>query len=36
LAGEGENISPDMTRVMFDPAGVNVYSNSWRVAPEVA
>jgi glycerol transport system ATP-binding protein len=36
LAGEGENISPDMNRVVFDTAGVNVYSNSWRVAPEVA
>jgi len=36
LAGEGENISPDMNRVVFDTAGVNVYSNSWRVAPELA
>jgi glycerol transport system ATP-binding protein len=36
LAAEGENISPDMNRVVFDTAGVNVYSNSWRVAPQVA
>ena len=36
LAGEGENISPDMNRIVFDVAGINVYSNSWRVAPEVA
>jgi len=33
LAGEGENISPDMNRVVFDTAGVNVYADSWRVAP---
>ena len=36
LAAEGENISPDMNRVVFDVAGINVYSNNWRVAPEVA
>jgi glycerol transport system ATP-binding protein len=36
LAGEGENISPDMNRVVFDTAGVNVYSNSWRVPPQAA
>jgi glycerol transport system ATP-binding protein len=36
IAAEGENISPDMNRVVFDTAGVNVYSDSWRVAPEVA
>ncbi|MEP3441046.1 MAG: ABC transporter ATP-binding protein [Sulfitobacter sp.] len=33
LAGEGENISPDMNRVVFDTAGVNIYADSWRVAP---
>jgi len=33
LAGEGENISPDMNRVVFDIAGVNIYADSWRVAP---
>ena len=31
LAGEDESISPDMTRVTFDPAHVNVYVNDWRV-----
>jgi glycerol transport system ATP-binding protein len=36
LAGEGENISPDMNRVVFDPAGVNVYSDSWRISPQAA
>ena len=36
LVGEGENISPDMNRVVFDTAGVNVYSDSWRVAPQAA
>ncbi|MEP2921572.1 MAG: ABC transporter ATP-binding protein [Sulfitobacter sp.] len=33
LAGEGENIPPDMNRVVFDTAGVNIYADSWRVAP---
>ena len=36
LAAEGAEILPDMNRVVFDPAGVNVYSDSWRVAPKVA
>ena len=36
LAAEGAEISPDLNRVVFDPAGVNVYSDSWRVAPKVA
>ena len=34
IVNEGVNISPDMNRIVFDPAGVNVYSNSWRVAPK--
>ncbi|MFT5799315.1 MAG: glycerol transport system ATP-binding protein [Candidatus Azotimanducaceae bacterium] len=36
LAPEGAEISPEMNRVVFDPAGINVYSDSWRVAPKVA
>ncbi|MGJ8623040.1 MAG: ABC transporter ATP-binding protein [Yoonia sp.] len=36
IAGEGENISPDMNRIVFDAAGVNIYADSWRVAPKVA
>ena len=36
LAGEDDNISTDMNRVVFDPAGVNVYSDNWRVPPEAA
>jgi len=36
IAGEGEEIGADMTRVVFDPAHVNVYANDWRVAPEGA
>tara|TARA_R110000787_G_scaffold15432_1_gene47679 strand:- start:97 stop:1176 length:1080 start_codon:yes stop_codon:yes gene_type:complete len=36
IAEEGAEISPDMNRIVFDPAGVNVYSNSWRVAPQGA
>ncbi|MDF1872506.1 ABC transporter ATP-binding protein [Vannielia sp.] len=36
IAGEGDGISENMTRVKFDPAHVNVYANDWRVSPEVA
>jgi hypothetical protein len=36
LAPEGAEISSEMNRVVFDPAGINIYSNSWRVAPKVA
>lgn len=36
IAEEGAEISPDMNRIVFDPAGVNVYTNSWRVAPQGA
>jgi glycerol transport system ATP-binding protein len=36
LAPEGATISPEMNRVIFDPAGINIYSDSWRVAPKVA
>lgn len=33
ITPEGEDISPDMNRVVFDPKGINVYCDSWRVAP---
>jgi glycerol transport system ATP-binding protein len=33
IAAEGAEITPDMNRIVFDPAGVNVYSDSWRIAP---
>lgn len=36
IAEEGANISPDMNRVIFDTAGINVYSDSWRVTPIVS
>ena len=36
IVAEGENISPDMNRIVFDPAGINIYSDSWRIAPMVA
>lgn len=36
IAAEGAEIGPDMTRVTFDPAGINVYSNDWRVQGEAA
>ncbi|MCA1284244.1 ABC transporter ATP-binding protein [Salipiger bermudensis] len=31
IAGEDDRISPDMNRVAFDPAQVNVYADDWRV-----
>jgi len=31
IADEGDAVGPDMTRVVFDPAHVNVYANDWRV-----
>ncbi|MBY6153135.1 ABC transporter ATP-binding protein [Vannielia litorea] len=34
IAGEGDEIGADMTRVAFDPAHVNVYADDWRVAPQ--
>ncbi|MGJ8546376.1 MAG: ABC transporter ATP-binding protein [Sulfitobacter sp.] len=36
IAGEDDSISPDMNRVTFDAAQVNVYANDWRVAPDAA
>ena len=36
IAGEGEEIGADKTRVVFDPAHVNVYANDWRVRGEAA
>ncbi|QKV18578.1 ABC transporter ATP-binding protein [Oricola thermophila] len=36
IAKEGEAIDADMTRVVFDPARVNVYANDWRVTGEAA
>jgi len=34
LVDEGTSIDPDMTRVAFDPAGINVYVDDWRVPPK--
>ena len=34
IMAEGSAISPEMTRIAFDPAGVNIYADSWRVAPQ--
>jgi len=36
VAGEGQNISPDMTRVAFDPDRVNVYVDDWLREGEAA
>ena len=36
LSPEGAPISPDMTGVAFDPAGINVYADDWRVNAEAA
>src|SRR6056297_2449511 len=33
VVGESEPIGADMTRVTFEPKGVNVYSDDWRVEP---
>ena len=33
ISPEGEDIPPDMNRVVFDTKGINVYCDSWRVAP---
>ena len=32
--GRRRERSPDMNRVAFDPAGINVYADDWRVAPK--
>ncbi|MBQ0749861.1 MAG: ABC transporter ATP-binding protein [Roseovarius sp.] len=34
IAAEGALISPDMTRLTFDPAAINVYVDDWRVTPK--
>lgn len=36
VAGEGQNISPDMTRITFDQKHVNVYVNDWRTEGKAA
>jgi glycerol transport system ATP-binding protein len=36
IAEEGAEISPDMNRVVFDPKGINIYADSWRIKPEAA
>ena len=36
IAKESEAIGADMTRVVFDPARVNVYADEWRVTGEAA
>ncbi len=34
IAAEGAHISPDMNRVIFDQSGINIYNDSWRIAPQ--
>ncbi len=36
VANEGTTISPDMTRVTFDPGRVNIYVDDWRTEGEAA
>ncbi len=36
IAGEAESIGPDLTRVVFDPARINVYADDWRVEGRAA
>ncbi|MSU88063.1 ATP-binding cassette domain-containing protein [Rhodobacteraceae bacterium 2CG4] len=33
IAHEGVSVSPEMTRVVFEPSKVNVYADDWRVEP---
>ena len=33
IVPEGTEIGADQTRVLFDPAQINIYRNDWRVAP---
>jgi glycerol transport system ATP-binding protein len=34
IADEGAAIGADMTRAVFDPAGINIYVDDWRVSPD--
>jgi glycerol transport system ATP-binding protein len=34
IAGDGEPIGADMTRVAFDTARINVYADDWRITPQ--
>ena len=34
IAGEDDQISVDTPRITFDPKGINVYADDWRVAPQ--
>ena len=36
LAPEDQAVSADMNRVVFDPRGINVYADDWRVEGEAA
>ena len=34
IAGESDEIGPDMTRITFEAEAVNVYADDWRVRPQ--
>lgn len=34
IAGEDDSVNPDMNRVVFDPAHINIYADDWRVPEE--
>lgn len=34
IANEGDAISPGAQKIAFDPKGINVYADDWRLAPE--
>ncbi|MEM9496802.1 MAG: ABC transporter ATP-binding protein [Pseudomonadota bacterium] len=36
IANEGDSLPADASRVVFDPARVNVYADDWRVPPKEA
>lgn len=34
IVGERDTVPPGPARIVFDPAGINVYADDWRVAPQ--
>ncbi|MBW4710098.1 ABC transporter ATP-binding protein [Roseobacter sp. YSTF-M11] len=34
IAGEDDNIAADAQKITFDPQGINVYADDWRLSPE--
>jgi glycerol transport system ATP-binding protein len=34
ILDEGQPLTPDMTRIAFEPSRISVYADDWRVAPQ--